>query len=119
MGKAQFAVSPGAYAQVIAELPVIGVVPAAMPGLGIRRHFIPIHERSGRHFSDAIQHAVSRVVVGNAGRVLGEIGVGLDGEVIDRDVRRRECQRLGHVLFHLRQALTGQRVHDVKVEGVE
>ena len=71
------------------------------------------------HLGDAVQHGIGRIVVGNPRRELGEIGVGLDGQVIDREVRRRHGQRLRQVLLQLVHGLARQRVHQVEIEGLE
>jgi hypothetical protein len=72
-----------------------------------------------RALGDAVEHGVGNVVFGQRGRKLGEPGVGLDGEVIDRDVRWRERQRLREVGLEVLERLARQRVHQVEVEGVE
>ena len=49
----------------------------------------------------------------------GEEGVGLDRQVIEREVRRRERQRRREVGRALGERLARQRVHQVEVEGGE
>lgn len=44
---------------------------------------------------------------------------GLDGEVVDRQVRWRHRQCLGQVLVQLHKSLAWQRVHQIKIERVK
>ena len=66
-----------------------------------------------------IEHGVGIVVFRQERRVFGKHRVGLNGEVVDRQVRRRERQRSVHVFGKLRQGLPGQRVHQIEVKGVK
>jgi hypothetical protein len=119
MRKAQLAVRAGADAEVVAELPVVEVVHAAMAGPRERRHLVARQPRRRRALGDEVEHVGCHVVVGQPRRVLGEEGVGLDRQVVDRQVRRLERQRLLQVGLQLGQRLAGQRIHQVEVEGVE
>ena len=109
----------GAQPQVVAELPVVPVMEAAVAGARVGRDLVAGEPGLCGALGDAVQHRVGGVLVGHHGRELGEIGVGLEREVIDRQVRRIEAERDVEVPVQIGQRLPGQRIHQVEVEGLE
>ena len=88
-----------AYAQIVAKLPVVEVVPAAVALLRVGRHFVARKARLPREFGDAVEHGVGQVVLGHGGWELGEDGVGLNREVVDGDMFGRKPKRSLDVLL--------------------
>ncbi|MPN09218.1 hypothetical protein SDC9_156507 [bioreactor metagenome] len=119
MGKTQLAVRSGANAQIVAELPVVAVVKTLVAILGIGRDFIALHAGSPGAGRDKVQHLIGRIVLGHQGRVFGEIGVWLDGKVINRQMWRRKRQCRVHIALQIEQALAGQGIHEIDIEGLE
>ena len=89
----------------------------SIPGVG--GNLITVQSGYGGHVRDQVQHGIGRVVFRHHRGEFGEISVGLDGQLVDRDVRRVHCQGQAHVLGQAVQCLARQRVHDVQVEGVK
>ena len=81
--KTEFAVRARTEAQVVAKLPVIEVVKAAVAGRGIGRHFVALQASGTGQVGDEVQHVVSGIVLRQRRRVLGKEGIGLDGELIN------------------------------------
>ena len=115
--KRQLAVRARPDAQVVAELPVIHVVAAGLTGARVRGDLVVV-ETGLRHARlDPLMNGGRRIIVGQRRRKLGEDGVGLQRQLVERQVRRRQRQRHFNVGLRLRERLTGQRVHQVEVEG--
>ena len=118
--KRQLAVRAGANAQIIAKRPVIQVVPRLMAGQGKRRGFVMDKSSRRQPRLDGLLHIGGQVVVGQIGRRAGgKQGVGLQRQVIGRQMARAQRQRLFDIGQRLLQRLAGQGVHDVQIEGVE
>ena len=64
-----------------------------MTVLGVGRHFVALQPGGFGQLGDVVEHGVGGVVLGHHGRELGEVGIGLDGQVVNRNVRRRKGQR--------------------------
>ena len=94
----ELAMSTGPDAKVIAKLPVVEVVPATVPGFGVGRNLITPKACGCGHAGDRVQHVIGGVLVGNHRRKLRKVGVGLDRQMVDRDMRALQCQRDSHVL---------------------
>ena len=109
----------GPNAQVVAKLPVIQIMKATVAGFGIGRDLIALHARLSCHLGDAVEHGVGQVFLRYHRRKLGKVGVGLNGQVVNRDVGRTQGQCLAHVFFEACQGLAGQGVHDVQVKGLK
>ena len=90
-----------------------------MPRLGVGRHFVALQPGAFGHLGDSVEHGIGHVVFGNHRREFGEVGVGLNRQVVNRNMRWLQRQRLAHVLLQVFQRLAGQRIHDVEVEGVK
>ena len=90
VGKAEFAVGTGPQAQVVAKLPVVQVVPAAVAGSGVGGDFIPLQASRCGVRRQRVEHGVGIVVFRHGWRVFGKQGVGLDGQVVHRQVGRCE-----------------------------
>ncbi len=120
VGKRQLAMRPGADAEVVTEGPVVEVVRAAVPRPREGRHLVARQARRRGAPGDEVEHVAGQVVVGQPrGRPAGEGGIGLDRQVVDRQVRRIKAQRLVEIGAQRGQVLPGQRIHQVDVEGVE
>ena len=91
-----------------------------MTAAGEGRDLVALQTHAGGSLGDRIKHVAGQVVVGQVGRRRRrKAGVGLNRQVVDRQVRRLERQRDVQVGVQLRQALARQCVHQVEVEGVE
>ena len=118
--EAELAVRARANAEVIAELPVVQVVRAAVALARIGRHLVARQAAGAGALGDQVQHVAGQVGVRQAGGRSGrEHRVGLDGQVVDGQVRRLEAQRRVQLARQVVQRLPRQRVHQVEVEGVE
>ena len=117
--KTDLAVRPSANAQVVAKLPVVGVVPTTVALLGIGRHLVSRHALLGRTLGDDVEHIERFVILGQGGWVAFKPGVGLDGQVVDGQMRWGQAQRGVQIVLQCTQALAWQGVHQVDVEGVK
>ena len=117
--KTEFAVRACPNAQVVAKLPVIQIMKATVAGFGIGRDLITLHARLSCHLGDAVEHGIGQVFLRYHRRKLGKVGVGLNGQVVNRDVGRIQGQCLAHVFFEAFQGLAGQGIHDVQVKGLK
>ena len=117
--KTQLAMRPCANAQIVTKLPVVGVVKALVAVARIGRDFITRHAMCARHGGDTVQHVVGLIVLRDDRRKLGKVGVGLNRQVVNRDVRRLEAQRRLQILDQIRLRLPRQGIHDVEVEGLK
>ena len=108
-----------ANAKIVAKLPIVQIVQAPVARLGVGRNFIPVHARSTSQLGDPVQHGVGIIVFRQHGRKFCEVGIGLDSQVVNRDVRGLKRERLAHVQRQVFQGLSRQRIHDVQVEGIE
>ena len=109
----------GADAEVVAELPVVQVVPRLAPGLRIGRHFIMSIAGGCGVLLDHLLHVGAGIVVRQHRRELRENRVRLQRQVVQRQVRRRRGNRDAKVGARLFQRLPGQRIHQVEIEIVE
>ena len=117
--EAQLAVGSGTDAKVVAKLPVVQVVAATVPGSRIGTHLVALPAAGGGACTEQVEHLAGQVHVRQFGRPARKRGVGLQRQLVERKMRRR--QRLQPIEF-LRQPLQGltrQRVHQVDIEGVE
>jgi hypothetical protein len=110
--------APGADAQVVAELPVVQVVRAAVAGPGKGRDLVALQAGVAGALGDRSSMSLARSSSGRPGVRLAK-RCWLDRQVVDRQVRRLEGQRLCQVGAPAGQRLARQRVHQVEVEGVE
>ncbi len=118
--EAQLAVRTGADAEVVAEVPVVQVVDAAVTRPRVGRDLVARQAGVAGQGGDAVQHLEGEVVFGQARRRLHrEARVRLQRQVIDAQVRWLEGERPPQVALAARQVLAGQRVHQVDVESVE
>ena len=115
----QLAVRAGADAQVVAELPVVQVVPAGMAFAAVGRDLVVPQPRGAGFVLDQRLHVGGQVVVGQGRRSRCKQRVRLERQVVIRQVRRLEGQRLAQVGAQCRQRLARQRVHQVDVVGLE
>ena len=117
--KAELAVRARADAEVIAELPVVQIVLAALAGLGVCRHLVVLVACRRQPRVNPVLHCKRRVVIRQRGRVLGEVRVRLQRQVVQRHVVRIERQRGLHVGLALGKRLARQGKHQVEVDVVE
>ena len=93
VGERQLGVRAGADAEVVAELPVVEVVPALAPGLRVRRGLVVHVAGGGERRVDRVLDVGRRVLVGQRRRMAVEQRVGLERQLVERQVRRRERER--------------------------
>src|SRR3546814_3954840 len=72
----------GPYAQVIAELPVVLVMPALRSRPGIGRYLVADPPGPRRLFRYQVLHAGGDIVVRDGGRILCKHRIGLEGQVV-------------------------------------
>src|SRR3569623_1601337 len=82
LGIADLGVGAGAYAEIIAEQPVVEIVAAAMAGARVGSYFILHEAGSGEPCLTTLLHFPQRVVVRQVRRSMGEAGIGFDGELL-------------------------------------
>src|SRR5436190_24362990 len=80
----ELAVRPGADAEVVAELPVVEVVPAAATRLREGRDLVVLEARAGERLLARLLHVGAGVVLGQPRRPRKEHGVGLDRQLVGR-----------------------------------
>ena len=102
--------------QVVPKLPVIEVVATAVSGFCISRYLVAFQALQRRQFRDAVEHRIGSIVFWNDRRELGEVGVGLDRQVVNREMRGGKAQRGGDIGIELLHGLTRQRIHQVEIE---
>ena len=107
----------GTDAEVVAEGPVIEVVARTMPRACVRGDLVVAESRLRGHALDALLHLGRHVVVRQHRGLGREQRVRLEREVVVRQVRRRQGERLCEVALEPRHVLAGQCVHQVEVEG--
>ena len=115
----QLAVRTGADTQIVAEVPVVEVVPALAAGLREGRGFVVLVTGCRQSGFDRILHVGAQVRLRQRRRAGGKGGVGFDRQLIAREVSRRERQCRVDVCQRLFEVLTGQAVHQVEVQIVE
>ena len=87
VGKRELGMRSGADAQIIAEAPVVEIVPALAARLSESRRLVMPVTRIEEHAFDRVIHVCGLVVVGQRRRLAMEQRVGLDREVIERQMR--------------------------------
>ena len=109
----------GADAEVVAEGPVVEVVPALLVRAGEGGGLVVGEAGGGQAGLDRVLHVGGAVVVGQRRRVVGEGGVGFEGEVVARQVLHAEADRRLQVGERHVQGLAGEGVHQVEVDALE
>ena len=77
------------------------------------------HKGVSERILGILLHVRRDIVFGQHRRIPMEVRVRLECEVIDRQMRRRHCQRGGNVGARLLRALARQPVHQIEIEVVE
>ena len=88
----QLRMRAGADAEIVAEAPVVEIVPAFAAGFRVRRRFVMQVARASSGILDRVLDVRRRVVVGQRRRMAVKQRVRLDRQVIERQMRRRERQ---------------------------
>ena len=99
----QLGVRAGADAEIIAEPPVIEVVPGFAAGFCERRGFVVPISGVGQRGFDRVGDVGRLILVGQPRRVTVEERIWLDGQMVKRKMRSRKSERLGDVgtgFFH-------------------
>src|SRR5438094_874639 len=118
-GEAQLAVRAGADADIVAEFPIVEVVAAAMPRPRESRGLVMPIARRAEHLLRCQLHVGALVMLRQLRRLAPEHGVGLDRQLIGRDVRRAQAHGLLDVGPRHRKRLARQPVHQVEIHVVE
>ena len=108
-----------ADAKIVAEAPIVQIVPRLLPRLGERRSLVVLVTCSSQHALDLFLHRGREFIVGHFGGMAMEERIRFDGQVIGGDMRRRHCDRGRDVRLCLLQGLGWQRIHQIQVEVVE
>ena len=117
--KRELRVRARADAEIVAELPVVQVVPARAARLRVRRRLVVRVARARERCVHRAFDVRRRVLVGQRRRRAMEQRVGLERQVIERQVRRRERERRGEVGLRALDRLLRQPVHQVEVDVAE
>ena len=104
-GVGELAVRTGADAEVVAEAPVVQVVPALRAAPRIGRDFVLLEPRGGEPRLASDLHREGHLVVGQARRPTLERRAGLQRQLVMRNVRGLECERLLQVRQRVVQRL--------------
>ncbi|CAM5791836.1 hypothetical protein CCAE64S_02869 [Castellaniella caeni] len=110
--------APPADAQVVAKLPIVEVVQAPLPWPGVGRDLVALEACRRGQLGHAILHGGAQFVAGHGRRKLGEYGVWLQCEVVERQVLRAKGDGLTHVLLALRQRLLRQGEHQIQIDTI-
>ncbi|MNG74102.1 hypothetical protein D3C79_325750 [compost metagenome] len=105
VAEGQFAVRAAANPKIVAEAPVVEVVLALVARLGVGRGFILPVAGGAQQLVAAFEDVPQRVVVRQHRRPRAEQGVWLDGQLIPRQVRRVQSDRLAQIVQRLFQRL--------------
>ncbi len=89
---------------------------ATLAGLGVGGNFVLGVACIGQQGLSSLFDVGEVLIIGQAGRVVVEPGIGFKGELIVGNVRGGKCNGLAHVGFAIQHALAGQAVHQVKIE---
>ena len=107
-----FSVGTGTDGKIISELPIVKVMPAAVPSFGLGRHFIVIKTAGCGFIPDQIGHILKHIVIRNPfGRKFGKIGVRLQGQLIAGQMRRSERKRGFQLFVQFLNSLAGKPEH--------
>ena len=119
IGERKLGMRAGAYAEVVAEAPVIEVVPALAARSGEGRGLVVEVAGVSEPLIDHVLHVGGEFRVRQRRRMAVKEGVGFQREVVGRKVGGAEAQRRIDVLLSLLQRLLRQGVHQVEVDIVE
>ena len=108
-----------ADAEVVAELPVVEIVPALAARSGERRRLVVPIPRGVEQRVHGVLDVRRRIGIGQRRRMAVEQRIGLERQLIERKVRRRERDRGGGVGLRVGDGLLRQRVHEVEVDVAE
>ena len=109
----------GADAEVIAELPVVDVVPAAVTGTRERRSLVVLVSASGQRLLDGELHIGAGIVLGKLRRPAVEGSVGLYRQLVGGNMRHAAGERPADVGARHVDRLRRQAVHQVEIYVVE
>ena len=119
-------VRPGADPGVILVMPIGEVVAALLAGTGVVGDFVGRQARGGGKFASEGEQVGRLVIVERNEIALAdhrrEAGAGFDRQLIEREVRSAETERLFELCLPLSRCLAGQGVNQVERyprEGVE
>ena len=111
--------SAGADAHVVAERPIIEIVPAARALARVRGHFV-LHEAGrGEQFLPVALDLPGCILVRQRRRARMKYRAGLEGQLIVGDVRGVQRAGNAHVVERFLERLFRQRVHQIEVEIIE
>src|SRR5262249_33839378 len=121
--KRELRMRAGSDAEIIAEAPVVEVVPALAHRERERRGMVEgVAHRAGGRFERALDRVADfgrRVVVRQRRRITVKERIRLDREVIEGKMRRTVAERDPYVRASVVRRLPGKRVHQVEVDVIE
>ena len=116
---ADFTVCARANADVVAKLPVVGIVLTLMARLRIRRDLV-VAQTIGRQLRlYPLLHINRQFIIGHSWRMLVKKSIRLDGQMVVGQMRRLITQGNRHIGFELCQGLIGQGKHQIKIYFVK
>src|SRR5450631_3031752 len=110
---------PRPDAEIVAEAPVVQIVPALVAWTRMRRCFVMNIAGGDKLGVDEVLDIRREFVVGKLRWMTMKQGVRLDRQMIKRQMWGREAQRLGNIGARIREILSGQRIHQVKIDVAE
>ncbi len=119
VGEREFAVRAGADAEIVAEGPVVEVVPGFAPGPRESGSFVVPVAGGGQPRFDRFLHVGCHVLVRDLRRMAIKIGIRLDGQVIRGYMPGPEADGRFDVGKRLFYGLARQCVHQIEIEVVE
>ena len=118
--KGDFPMRSRARSEVVAEGPVIEIVPAAAASSRVARNLVAREALPGQKGFDEIPHFCRFVGVGEFLRkVLGKGRSGLDRELVAGEVRGSRLRRFVELFREALHRLAGKGVHEVEIEVLE
>ena len=110
---------PCPNADVVAELPVVEVVAAAVPRPGKGRDLVVFKAGLTGEILDGATYVPEHFFIGQDRRVCRKGGVGFDRQLVKRKVSGGKIQSGTKIGNRIRRHLSGQAMHQVDVEVVE
>ena len=112
-----FAMCAAANSQIITKTPVVQIVLTLIARLRIRRRFVLLIPRRGQKLVALLEDIPQRVIVRQHRRTGTKQGVRLNGQLIPRQMRRIQFNRLTQIVQRFFERLIRQAMHQVEVKA--
>ncbi len=108
-----------ANSQIITKTPVVQIVLTLIARLRIRRRFVLLIPRRGQKLVALLEDIPQRVIVRQHRRTGTKQGVRLNGQLIPRQMRRIQFNRLTQIVQRFFERLIRQAMHQVEVKAAQ